>query len=69
MRYGNSGKLLFIDLTNSTFRTEILPEDQYKNYPGGKALAAFLLLKYLKIGNYQTMMLLLKLLFGILSKI
>ncbi len=44
-RFGSTGKLLFVDLTSGKIRTEILPNDLYRLYPGGKALAAYLLLK------------------------
>ena len=45
MGYGSTGKLLFIDLTNSSIHIEEFGEELYRLYPGGKALAAYLLLK------------------------
>jgi aldehyde:ferredoxin oxidoreductase len=45
MGYGSTGKLLNIDLTNSSIHVEEIGEELYRLYPGGKALAAYLLLK------------------------
>jgi len=50
MGYGSTGKLLYIDLTSGSIRQETLPDDLYRLYPGGKALAAYLLLKYITPG-------------------
>ncbi|MGE5139583.1 MAG: aldehyde ferredoxin oxidoreductase family protein [Rudaea sp.] len=47
MAYGATGKLLRVNLTNGEIRTEILDESLYRLYPGGKALAGYLLLKEL----------------------
>lgn len=45
MGYGSTGKLLYIDLANSSIHIEEIGEELYRLYPGGKALAAYLLLK------------------------
>lgn len=45
MGYGCSGKLLKINMTTSLIETEMFDENFYRLYPGGKALAAFLLLR------------------------
>ncbi len=45
MGYGSTGKILHIDLTHGTTRVETLDEALYRRYPGGKALAAYLLLR------------------------
>ena len=47
MRYGYSGKILRVDLTNHKAWTEELSETFYRLYPGGKALAAAILLREL----------------------
>src|SRR5512135_2332518 len=47
MAYGTSGKILRVDLTHRTIRTEQFDEEFYKLYPGGKALAAYFLLREL----------------------
>ena len=44
-RFGSTGKLLFVDLSTGEFHSEILSEVVYRLFPGGKALAAYLLLK------------------------
>ena len=51
MAYGTSGKILRIDLTQSSFHIEQFDESFYRLYPGGKALAGFLLLNELKPGT------------------
>ncbi len=45
--YGFYGKLLRVNLTDKTHTVEDLPEDVMKENLGGKALGAYLLLKYL----------------------
>jgi aldehyde:ferredoxin oxidoreductase len=47
MLYGTTGKLLRVDLTNQTTRVETFDEAFYRVYPGGKALAAYILLREL----------------------
>ncbi|MBI5303257.1 MAG: aldehyde ferredoxin oxidoreductase family protein [Chloroflexi bacterium] len=47
MNYGTSGKILRVDLTNRTTGVETFDEEFYRLYPGGKALAAYILLKEL----------------------
>src|ERR1700675_4471841 len=39
-----------VDLTRGTVETKILPEDVYRKYPGGSALAAYLLLQSIPKG-------------------
>jgi aldehyde:ferredoxin oxidoreductase len=39
-----------VDLTRSTVETRTLPEDVYRKYPGGSALAAYLLLQHIPVG-------------------
>ena len=39
-----------VDLTRGTVETKILPEDVYRKYPGGSALAAYLLLQSIPAG-------------------
>ena len=50
MRYGYSGKILRVDLTNRRAWVEELDEETYRLYPGGKALAAYILLRELSPG-------------------
>ena len=45
--YGTSAKILRVDLTNGNIETETLSEDFYRLYPGGKALAGYILLNEL----------------------
>ncbi len=45
--YGTTAKILRVDLTNNTIATETLSEDFYRMYPGGKALAGYILLNEL----------------------
>ncbi|HEX7593476.1 MAG TPA: aldehyde ferredoxin oxidoreductase family protein, partial [Anaerolineae bacterium] len=47
MSYGTSGKILRVDLTRGSIRTELFDEAFYRLYPGGKALAAYFLLREL----------------------
>lgn len=42
--YGTTAKILRVDLTNGTIATETLSEEFYRRYPGGKALAGYILL-------------------------
>ncbi len=44
MMYGTTGKILRVDLTAGTWEVETLSEDFYRLYPGGKALAGYILL-------------------------
>jgi aldehyde:ferredoxin oxidoreductase len=45
MTYGFTGKFLRVDLTSGAIRPDTISEDEYRLYPGGRALAAYLLLK------------------------
>ncbi|MBI5878140.1 MAG: aldehyde ferredoxin oxidoreductase family protein [Chloroflexi bacterium] len=45
MAHGSTGKILHVNLTTSAIHTEDIDEALYRLYPGGKALAAYLLLK------------------------
>ena len=45
--YGTTAKILRVDLTSGTFETENLSEEFYRLYPGGKALAGYILLNEL----------------------
>lgn len=47
MGYGSSGKILRVDLTNGSFHVDEFDEKFYRLYPGGKALAGYLLLREL----------------------
>ena len=47
MRIGTSGKILRVDLTRRALRVEQLDEAFYRLYPGGKAIAAYILLREL----------------------
>jgi len=47
MMYGTTGKILRVDLTTGTWETETLTEEFYRLYPGGKALAGYMLLNEL----------------------
>jgi aldehyde:ferredoxin oxidoreductase len=50
MSYGSHGKLLRINLTRGTIESETFDESFYRLYPGGKALAACLLLREVEPG-------------------
>jgi aldehyde:ferredoxin oxidoreductase len=50
MGYGITSNLVYINLTDGSIRKEIIPDDTYRLYPGGKALAAYLLLKNMPAG-------------------
>lgn len=45
--YGTTAKILRVNLTTQTLREEIFPPELYRLYPGGKALAGYILLKEL----------------------
>ncbi|HWQ83156.1 MAG TPA: aldehyde ferredoxin oxidoreductase family protein [Anaerolineales bacterium] len=49
MRSGNTGKILRVDLTGGSIKEETLDESLYRSYPGGKALAAYFLLRELPL--------------------
>ena len=49
MTYGSTGKLLRVDLTTGTITIEEIPDDLYRKYPGGKALAGYILLNELPV--------------------
>ena len=51
MKFGASGKILRVNLTTVSFKTEHLPESFYRLYPGGKALAGYFLLKEMHPGT------------------
>ena len=51
MKFGASGKILRVNLTTASFKTEHLPESFYRLYPGGKALAGYFLLKEMQPGT------------------
>jgi aldehyde:ferredoxin oxidoreductase len=40
----------YVDLTRGTIETKTLPEDVYRKYPGGSALAAYLLMQSISAG-------------------
>jgi aldehyde:ferredoxin oxidoreductase len=50
MSYGSTGKILRVDLTRASIRVEEFDEELYRLYPGGRAMAAFLLLREVKPG-------------------
>lgn len=47
MGYGSSGRILRVDLTRGTCDEQVIDEATYRLYPGGKALAGYLLLREL----------------------
>jgi aldehyde:ferredoxin oxidoreductase len=49
MSFGTSGKILRVDLGHGTIRVETFDEAFYRLYPGGKALAAYFLLRELPL--------------------
>ena len=51
MLYGTTGKILRVDLTSKSTRIETFGEDFYRLYPGGKAIAAYILLRELPRGT------------------
>ena len=48
--YGTTGKILRVDLTAGTWEVEQLTEEFYRQYPGGKALAGYILLNEMPAG-------------------
>lgn len=44
MAYGSTAKILRVNLTDGSLKTEELSEEFYRLYPGGKALAGYILL-------------------------
>ncbi len=50
MTYGFTGKILYVDLTTGSLHTEFIGEADYRLYPGGRALAAYLLLRHMPQG-------------------
>jgi aldehyde:ferredoxin oxidoreductase len=51
MQYGSSGEILRVDLTSGQIQTEPIGKAFYRLYPGGKALAAYFLLRELSPGT------------------
>ncbi len=51
MPYGYNGKILHVNLTDSSWEIEEPSEDWYRTYVGGSALAAYYLLKHIKPGT------------------
>jgi aldehyde:ferredoxin oxidoreductase len=49
--YGTTAKILRVDLTTRTIETETLGEEFYRLYPGGKALAGYILLNEMPPGT------------------
>jgi aldehyde:ferredoxin oxidoreductase len=45
MSYGTSAKVLRVNLTTGALTIETLPDELYRLYPGGKALAGYILLR------------------------
>jgi aldehyde:ferredoxin oxidoreductase len=43
--HGFNGRVLYVDLSSGQTHSETLPEETYRLFPGGKALAAYLLLR------------------------
>lgn len=50
MSYGGTGKILRVDLARASIRVEEFGEELYRLYPGGRAMAAYLLLREVKPG-------------------
>ncbi len=50
MGYGSNGTILRVDLTRGTTAVETFDEAFYRRYPGGKALAAYHLLREMPAG-------------------
>lgn len=48
--HGFSGNILYVDLTTGNLHTETISEADYRLYPGGRGLAAYLLLRHLPRG-------------------
>ena len=51
MNFGTSGRILRVDLTTQSTRVDTFDEAFYRLYPGGKALAAYILLRELPRGT------------------
>ncbi|MFO8091425.1 MAG: aldehyde ferredoxin oxidoreductase family protein [Desulfatiglandaceae bacterium] len=51
MPYGYNGKILHVNLTDSSWNVEEPTESWYRTYVGGSALSAYYLLKHLKPGG------------------
>ena len=51
MPYGYNGKILHVNLSNSTWEVEEPGEDWYRTYMGGSTFASYYLLKHLKPGT------------------
>ena len=51
MIYGTTAKVLRVDLSSKTWEIETLSETFYRQYPGGKALAGYILLNELPAGT------------------
>ena len=51
MNFGTSGKILRVDLTTQSTHVDTFDEAFYRLYPGGKALAAYILLRELPRGT------------------
>ena len=47
MAYGSTAKILRVNLSTGALEVETLSEDFYRLYPGGKALAGYILLNEL----------------------
>lgn len=45
-----SAKILYVNLTEGTYKTEILPADIYRKYPGGSALGMYLMFHLIGAG-------------------
>ncbi len=50
MAFGSNGAILRVDLTSGTTEVETFDEAFYRRYPGGKALAAYHLLREMPAG-------------------
>ncbi len=50
MAYGSTGKILRVNLATGEIRIEQMSEEFYRLYPGGKALAAYFMLREIKPG-------------------
>ena len=46
-----SAKLLYVNLSDKTIRTEFLPAETYRKYPGGSALGMYLLFHNIRAGT------------------
>ncbi|MFI5038257.1 MAG: aldehyde ferredoxin oxidoreductase N-terminal domain-containing protein, partial [Solirubrobacterales bacterium] len=51
MRHGTNGTILRVDLTTGSISTDSFDEGFYRRYPGGKALAAYHLLREFRPGG------------------